>query len=209
MNIALTTLYTPEIQDYGELTVKNKLKYAHKHHYGCMVFSKILDSTRSPSWNKIKILHDYIDVGYNWLFWTDADSIITNMEIPLEKWILEYESHGYKIIWCQDMDTEYPNAGQMLIKCCKSNEDWLDLIWKQERFINHPNWEQGAIKFLLDAKYPLKHKLLEAREFNSFAPEVKLIQDAWKWQIGDFVCHYPGLGDQRYLLIKKYLEELV
>lgn len=236
MRIAIVTLYTPEIANYAELTSQNKLEYANKYGYDFIEYKETLDPTRPASWSKIQALLRNMD-NYDWLFWTDADSIITNMEIPLTKWI----DDGYKIIWCQDIDTQYSNCGQMLVKCCRSNKDFLELVWKQEHLINITHWEQGVIRFLLDANYPLKHKLLEAREFNSFDPasnnhgaEIKNVEDeifkrrltfverrrkqnkikglnknnSWNWEIGDFICHYPGVyDDKRYELIKRYLDE--
>ena len=103
----------------------------------------------------------------------------------------------------------------MLIKCCESNKDWLEEVYKQEQFIDHHWWEQAAIRHLLDVKYPLKHKLLEPRAFNSFVPEFKEEKESryhkkigpeYFWEPGDFMCHVLGDRGKKYSRIKKYLQ---
>ena len=53
-----------------------------------------------------------MDKDYDWLFWTDADSVITNPLIELTDWT---DTDGR--VWCQDWPTGI-NSGQMLVRCC-------------------------------------------------------------------------------------------
>ncbi len=83
MKLAILTLFTNNIKEYGILSVKNKRKYAKLYGYDLIVCKKILNTNRAVAWGKIimikKFLHDY-----DWVFWTDADSLIMNMNISLE-----------------------------------------------------------------------------------------------------------------------------
>ena len=60
MKIAIVTLYTYEIQNYGKLTSYNKESYAEKYSHDCVTYTVTLDSTRHPAWSKIKALQNII-----------------------------------------------------------------------------------------------------------------------------------------------------
>lgn len=71
MNIAVVTLYTPEIADIGVETAANKIAYALRHGYNSVTMNRILDPARHPAWSKVLLLLDLIEQGDNdWLFWT-------------------------------------------------------------------------------------------------------------------------------------------
>eukprot|EP01018_Ginkgo_biloba_P011810 Gb_29537 [translate_table: standard] len=66
-----------------KLVEPNKQSYARKHGYYFIDASNVLDKRRPPSWSKILALRTHLP-HYDWVFWNDADSLVTNPDIALE-----------------------------------------------------------------------------------------------------------------------------
>ncbi|GFR48743.1 hypothetical protein Agub_g10701 [Astrephomene gubernaculifera] len=66
-----------------DVTGPNKAEYALRHGYTYVDASELLDASRPASWSKIPAVLSVLD-SYDWVFWLDADTLITNMSLPLE-----------------------------------------------------------------------------------------------------------------------------
>ncbi|GLC57864.1 hypothetical protein PLESTB_001282600 [Pleodorina starrii] len=67
-----------------DLTGPNKRLYAELHGYSYIDASDLLDYSRPASWSKIPAVLSVFD-QYDWIFWLDADTLITNLTTPLER----------------------------------------------------------------------------------------------------------------------------
>ncbi|KAG2432346.1 hypothetical protein HYH02_012920 [Chlamydomonas schloesseri] len=67
-----------------DITGPNKQQYAALHGYRYVDASALLDRTRPASWSKIPAVMSVLD-SCDWVFWVDADTLITNMSTPLER----------------------------------------------------------------------------------------------------------------------------
>ncbi|KAG2423866.1 hypothetical protein HXX76_015024 [Chlamydomonas incerta] len=67
-----------------DITGPNKQQYALLHGYRYVDASDLLDRTRPASWSKIPAVLSVLDSS-DWVFWVDADTLITNMSTPLEQ----------------------------------------------------------------------------------------------------------------------------
>ena len=83
---ALVTLYTDNIRRLAELTNPGKQDYCKKWGYDFVCQEGSLDPDRPPAWSKILLLRKLLD-KYDWLFWLDADAMIMNPEIPMDRFI--------------------------------------------------------------------------------------------------------------------------
>ncbi|KXZ46638.1 hypothetical protein GPECTOR_42g849 [Gonium pectorale] len=66
-----------------DITGPNKRAYAALHGYTFVDASELLDASRPASWSKIPAVLSVLD-SYDWVFWNDADTVITNTSLPLE-----------------------------------------------------------------------------------------------------------------------------
>nr|XP_015646651.1 uncharacterized protein LOC9268478 isoform X5 [Oryza sativa Japonica Group] len=66
-------------------TARNKRSYAAAHGYGLAVLpAASVDPRRPPSWSKVLALRAHLHLHHHhWLFWNDADTLVTNPDIPL------------------------------------------------------------------------------------------------------------------------------
>src|SRR3954470_2144063 len=82
--IALLTLFTPEVADVGNISVYNKRTYCDLHGYDLIVERSSLDPSRPPNWSKLLAIKAHLP-EYEWLFWSDHDSLIMSFAHRLEE----------------------------------------------------------------------------------------------------------------------------
>lgn len=168
----------------------SKEEYCNLHGYDFICFRESIDPSRPHAWQKIKALQKTLK-NYDWVFWSDADSIIMNNKILLEDLVDENSS----FIICYDNISHVVNSGQFLIKNSKESIEFLDFVYSKREFTNHPWWENAAIiDALKDNKFsPPFVKMLPQRVMNSFSFEVSRNHPAACFQEGDFIIHFPSI----------------
>lgn len=105
----------------------------------------ILD--RPVGWYKVDLLHRLL-LTHDTVIWVDADALIvdtsrnilsrTSPQVPL--WLSRSGiGRNYSL----------PNCGVIVAYKSARLADFLDLVWEQRQFLDHPWWEQAAILHLL------------------------------------------------------------
>jgi galactosyl transferase GMA12/MNN10 family len=180
--IAIVTLYDEGYQPIGKYSDPNKIAYAKKHGYDIILGHTTLDNSRPTPWSKIVALEKYLD-KYDWLFWTDADSLIMNQEILLETLI----DDDFDLIISKETTLGNINTGNFLIKNSRWSKKLLKNIYAQTEFINAPCWEQDTLAYLLKIKPSLyKHiKLIDQRLINAHPYE-----PGGEYETGQFIIHF-------------------
>lgn len=164
-----------------DLTFPNKRQYAKKQGYRCFLLDWI-PSSRPAAWSKIIMLHNLMEyVGPGWIFWTDADSVFTNMEIQLEKLVDPTAD------LVASSDHNGLNTGNFFIRSSEKCQKFLKAVWACEQFINHDWWEQAAMWHLLQNNYPIRAIPAPKRLFNSYPHE---------YQPGDFILHAAAIKNR-------------
>lgn len=179
MRFCVLTLYTPEIADFGAASSENKRAYAARHGYGFVGRSASLDQARPPSWGKIKLCLEVMP-DFDWLFWSDADSVIMNLAIELPS-IADRRADFIYACDCNGM-----NAGVFLLRCCPESRRLLELAYQQTQFIDHPWWEQLALVQIINSgESGVITKVVPRRVLNAYHnPGCADFRD------GDFIVHF-------------------
>lgn len=197
-DIILISLHTPNIYNYASHSVKNLLAYVKKCNYGLIIYDKIFNSNVYPCWNKIPaILKNLSKCKY--LVWIDADAIICNFSIPIEKFIKK--DPNYDLYICTDIyiQTECVNSGVMIIKNSPWSFNLFEKVWESK--IEHLHNDQNVIwleitkeihpylpiklkcpKYCLNLTHP-KVKVLPENDFNS---------NIFNYKPNDFILHLMG-----------------
>jgi galactosyl transferase GMA12/MNN10 family len=199
VNICIVTLYTDEIAGFGRLGAGNKESYARRHGYGFAVYDRSLDPLRAPAFSKlIAIMNRLAD--HDWVFWTDADSLVMNPAIRLESIIRRGADKDMILTW--EAGAARVNTGQWLIR----NTDWSAAMLEQIGALDCPNtrprwFEQGALIDWLNASPERWRHLavLHPRVMNSTPakgayPDLDL--RASRYRRGDFIIHFWPLARQ-------------
>lgn len=180
---------------------KSKVLYARKHGYDLFLGTKKFDECNGvkaqrlleASWSKIPLISKIID-EYDWVFWTDADSIILNFDIRLESFL----SPAYDLVACtENMAITAPtiycpkiyfiNAGQVFYKNSDLAKEILFGAWN-EHFPPSDCYEQPWINWYIVENQLETHVLVHPpTAFNSRSEH---------YRNGEFMAHMYGLhGD--------------
>ena len=186
MRVLILTLADEKFSDIAEISTPNKKRYAKHHGYGFVCVDELPAPDRSASWNKIRAIQERLD-EFNWIFWTDADSLIMNGDIRIEDIIGD---NRQDLIMTKD--TNGLNAGQFLIKNSAWSHSFLWTVWSQTQFLDHAWSEQAAIMHVLGGDPDPGHVLfVEKRVLNAYHTPYY-----WDYLPGDFLVHFVGLTQE-------------
>ena len=145
MKIAVTTLYTPEIADFSEESVKNFRMYCDLNGYDLFVYEQSLKEGLRGNWCKPKVLLNHIN-DYDYVVWLDSDIAILDINRKLEDIIEPHKNKSF--IATDDMGGWKLNNGFMIFKNIKYVKEMLGVLWKiQSQFIDK---DRGDQKFFID-----------------------------------------------------------
>jgi hypothetical protein len=188
-------------KDYGCLVEKgiiNKKAYCKKHGYDFFHATQILNNAlgfhtekkRHPAWSKVVLTYHLLKhFGYDWVFWTDADSLIMNDEIKLEDFIEQDPSKEFLI---SQVYTKNLNTGQFLIKSTQWGLQLLLDAWHSGEIqeLDYPNIP--GMKGFGEQVHIMKLILGSSDNLNktNILPERALNAQKWCYQKGDFLIHF-------------------
>lgn len=220
---AIVTLYTPNIQDYSQYSIKNMKKYCLEHGITLYIFNKRLSNEiEHGCWNKIPaVLYLMNHTKHKYIIWMDIDAVFNRLDISFDKFIENYKNKD--MIVCRDIkDRKYKfNSGIMIIK----NTDWSKKIFedtwnKDTKHGYNSDGDQVILKNIIledgrkdnnyDGNSGNKHTaLLPEREFNSY-PIFKKDIDNLKFKGSkttddDFIVHFMAHSSQDRI---KYISEI-
>ena len=208
--VGIVSLCDHNVDAICSASVANKQAYADRHGYDVIVDSEVIDETRPTSWSKLLAMRKYLP-SYDFLFYVDVDTIITNPEVKLED-IVDY---GYDQILAADKNGL--NCGVWLIRNTPWSLWFLDEMWAQEQFV-HPgtfvlfHYEQRAMHYLYQSKvWRRAVKGSAYKGANTIRARTKVVNScvfnslpAW-YVKGDFIVHLAGLkGVAKCMMFRHY-----
>ncbi|XP_072960270.1 uncharacterized alpha-1,2-galactosyltransferase C1289.13c-like [Typha angustifolia] len=207
----------------------NKRKYAARMGYDFIDARGLLDRSRPPSWSKILAVRSHLRY-YDWVFWNDADTLVTNPDVSLESILFGVIGHGDfdvspDLIVTEDFNGV--NAGVFFVRRSEWSERFLDTWWNQTSFVQFGSTKSGdnaALKHLL-GRLPSEESRAHVGVapsqclFNSYPwlptwkSAYRLISSPWTtwkgaYSDGDFMVHLAGLDDKKRW-IANILQDLV
>lgn len=203
MNLKIISAFNKSHQDLHEISKKTIINYCDLNHHDYEFFEIPSNFNRPPAWYKIKIILDSLREYNGYIIWMDADSLILNFSINLNKFI----DNNILYLACDFNDK---NSGFMIIKSNKKTINFFEKVWTMEEYTHHMWWEQAAIIDLYNKNYNNCQsfiKILDQDIFNSYPMEY---YGRPKFSKGDvskksFTCHFPSLPiNLRLDLMNKY-----
>lgn len=193
----------------GDYSSGNKLLYAQKHNYSFLCERNYKDYNRNISWFKIKKILESM-WKYDWIFWSDADSLILNLETKIED-IINLPGKESTHVMTPDRssinipngekffivsDDEWANLGPclggFLIKSCTTAYKFLEDIYSSTEFEEGPWWDQHAAHKLWksEPKYLSGLKVVSKvflNSFNDYRQDSFMIHDKFHLENGRVV----------------------
>jgi len=203
--IVFTTLHNGAYQQLADLTLDNKKEYCEIHNYALIV--------NTDDWHDINLgfekayLLQKAFLSYpecDWVFFSECDTLITNMNIKLEDIIKGEEKH-----FVITTDANGINAGSFFIKNSIEGREILQDMFNGISIFRH---EQEYIidSYFISCKHKNKMSLYPQKKFNSYIhPWKDMFGNNGRWEEGDFIIHFPGLKmTDRLELAKTYLTKI-
>jgi len=196
---AVLTMYDADMSEIGELTAANKTEYCRVHGYHCIVRTDGFDASRPVPWSKVRFLEQHLP-DHDWVFWSDADSLIMNHRTRLE----ELTHTTADLIITRDINGI--NSGSFLVRNCPWAHAFLAEVYAQTQYLHDRWWENRAFFWLLKAHRHRRHaKIVRQEVLNSYLYEASGVTGRRSFQPGDFVLHLPGLPSElRLHLLREY-----
>lgn len=120
------------------MTWPNKRRYCDLHGYSLFDESMSLDSSRPPSWSKIRAVRRLLtEENCDWVFWMDADTVIMNSTKRIEDF-LPLPDSGVDLIISQQNHKHLGiswNAGGWLLRKSPWSIEFLDAWWSKKEFV--------------------------------------------------------------------------
>lgn len=230
--VLVITSYPQSWAELAAITCATHKKWADRHGYDYYAdCSDVSAPSRSPEWRakaegyipirgfiKLDLMLHFLDSAscrkeYDWVVWIDADALITNYDVSLERWtkpgthdlVLPYDANGHNVTVIMARNTELV----------------FDFLWAcnnagRSMFIKHDWAEMEALRYFLQTPpyfgmagyYSVKE--LCAMPPDQYAPHVpKRVSQKYEWSEGDWCLHFSALPlAKRIELASKYAEEL-
>lgn len=201
--ICMLTCHDCAYQALAEKTVyQNKAEYAKRWGYDLFTLTGVdpqfADSgshVNGLTWDRLRVaLKIAKQKTYEWLYLVGADTLITNMTIPLSNLI----DDRYHFIIASDFN-EW-NADSFFIRCTPEGIAYMEEVMAQyDRLKCHPIVEQQGMIELRD-----KHRVWKAlpqRQLNAYnmslyfpdgSKTTNCVGEDGNWQPGDFLIHWAG-----------------
>lgn len=186
----LLTGFDDAMKEIGLLTSKRMAEYARKHG---LKFECVRDYSEKthPSWQKGKLVQERLEYGQ--VLWLDADTVITNMELPPP-----HPVSGLHVSRDWGTDSEAPNAFSMgnFIACADTFPIWEELEFHESFWGNKPLWEQSCIRQMWEDSEKLRSlvKIHPRWVFNPVPPDLEGCVSPWRE--GDWLCHLTALPNE-------------
>ena len=176
--------------------LQSKKDYCLKQGYDYFEFhDERWNRDRPFSWSKVPIWKEFCaKKEYDYIWISDADVYITNLNIRLEDHILSLIPSNKDFLLTYD-SCGHINCGNMIIKPCAWAVDFLQRVWDQTDCIYHIWWENAAVTKLLGMNpEDVEHVVItdKAYLFNAY---IQGLPNTRLWLPGDFLVHFAGVYD--------------
>ncbi|KAK8935763.1 hypothetical protein KSP39_PZI013287 [Platanthera zijinensis] len=196
----------------------NKRAYAARMGYDFIDARDLVDPSRPPSWSKVLAVRSQLP-SHDWVFWNDADTVVTNPDISLEDIlgaVIGQEASDISPDLVVTEDVNGINAGVFFVRRSKWSEKFLNAWWNQTSFVQFGSTKSGdndALKFLIrsqtshDRRHHVRISPMQCL-FNSYPwyPSWKSVYQlifspgaVWRgtYSRGDFMVHLAGIDDKK------------
>jgi mannan polymerase II complex MNN10 subunit len=203
--------------------------YARRHNYTFLSsYEAHAPSPLGPTWWKLSLTHRLISSqSYDWIWFLDFDTLITNTTIPLITLISETLANTAKpdeIDWLKTHDCNGLNTGSYIVRSTPRALKFIEDIFSVEeksrpdREEGHGMSEQDAMAELLRVDKEAMDRTLQVPQWklNAFPAEIACFDEDKKvWEPGMFVLHFAGAWahvkgeDPTGQLMKKYERDII
>ncbi|KAF2727594.1 hypothetical protein EJ04DRAFT_505494 [Polyplosphaeria fusca] len=220
--IAIVTFIT-DPKSYLHLSLKNKDHYARRHGYDFIVDYESHTEKGTCYW-KFNMMERLIKQGkWDWIWWVDFDTLITNTEIKVADVIEEAMANATNpdaIDWIITHDCNGLNMGSFVLRGHERSLSFIDELWEystHKKEDGHDPSEQDAmVELLKQEKAAARTHRVPQWKLNSFPQEIACFDESRQvWEPGQLILHFAGAWahvqgeDPTGQLMQKYEDDIM
>lgn len=196
MSVTILTLVIGA--DYRKSLAKaldSKRKYAQKHGYTYIqAGEESWDRSRPISWSKVPLLINTLSgLPEGALLWiSDADVLITNLDLRLEDHVLPLLPAEKDLLLVNDA-CNHLNGGNIIMRNTKWTRDYWRRVDARDDCTYHIWWESMAIIKLLEENVSDREKVEITNQHKRINAYVMGLPNEPLWTPGDFLVHFAGV----------------
>lgn len=178
--------------------IKSVSDYCSRHGYDHTVYN-VRVTDRPPGWDRVPILLAEMEAHPDeFLVWVDADAMVTNPACLLEDVFALMRDTDKHVAYTLDSSCNL-NDGVAIYRNTERTKDYLQWLWQQDRFRDHPWWVCAAAV----AAQADRHDFFERHVLRITNTHVMnaYVRGRDPWQLGDFIVHFAGLSTEDRLLL--------
>ena len=158
---------------------------------------------------------------YDWIWWLDFDTLITNTDISVHDIIhdeLQSADHADQIDYIFTNDCNGLNLGSFAVRAHERSLEFLHRALDLHKTDEGHNYsEQDALVRVMKEE-PYSDRFIHAPQskLNAFPEEIKCYEDnSGQWEPGKFILHFAGAWahvkgeDPTGQLMKKYKDDVI
>jgi len=178
--------------------LESKEAYCKKHGYDYILGDETYwDRERPFSWSKVPFMRKHISEAitsgkYDYVWMSDADVLITNMDTRIEDAIIPLFPANKDLLMSFDA-CHHINAGNIIFRPCAWAIDFLDRTYQQTDVLYHIWWENAAMCKLFEENEDDRAHLEVTAKHYRFNAYLMGMPDERLWQQGDFLVHFAGV----------------
>ena len=221
--IAVVTFITDQ-KSYIHLSLKNKDHYARRHGYDLVVDYEAHTDRGTTYW-KFDMMQRLIKTGkWDWLWWMDFDTLVTNTDIKVADIIdeaLKNATDPDNLDFLTTHDCNGLNTGSFIVRGHERSLDFLKNIYtihEKGKASDNNLSEQDAMAKLIETDSEKGDRTMQVPQWrlNAFPEEIACFDESRQvWKHGTFVIHFAGAwahvkgDDPTGQLMKKYESEII
>lgn len=203
-DIAIVTLYTPEVSDFSIFSERSIRMYCEKNNYTLYVYRKKILNDCSANWSKPKAILNHYD-EHKEIMWLDSDTIILDMDKKIED-ILSRCTPLKRILACEDVGKKSMlNSGAIIFRkhsyVRKIIKRWSEFSGDKSSLYSSGGDQEVLCSILKKSDSPgFNRKIFPMNEFNT---DPRLVDD------NTFVVHFMAYPQRlKYLFMMFYAKKM-
>lgn len=185
-HIVLVTYYDEPFREIGALSAASMKRYADMHGYDVRI-ERHSRTERPVSWNKIPIIRSLFDEGYEFVFWIDADAVITDYGQDIGN-AIRHEKDLYAVRVAYEGGV-IPSMGIILIRNSPWSRALLAAMWEKSEYTHHHLWENMAFCDITGLAGPLSEDILRLlpravrvkKPDPAYMEKIEWLPENWNW----------------------------
>jgi hypothetical protein len=168
-----------------------------------VVVDRDLGDGRRTGWGKVAVLRELLD-AYDVVRWVDADAVVVDSSADMAVELRPHQRLG--LVFHRYDGMEIPNFGVLVMRSGRWAKRFLEELWSDERYVDHPWMENAPVLDRLG--YEVGWPRRETRRFTADSLRTGRLDHSWNSvpaapAASPRILHFPAMAhDERLVAMR-------